>query len=167
MNCGTHFVSSPLLVSEVANSMPNVRLIPTELTITREKKNNECILSISCTIYCKNIITTTIYCFIKHSFVFVLMRQQAIPLANENWTSININNLIAKDCMERLCAVALSVGLIIPRGKCVSGHVVHASSPPKYLDRDCVGRRRSGTGHGNVYRSIRGKQGNITRSRKQ
>ena len=40
--------------------------------------------------------------------------------------------------MERLCAVALSVGLIIPRGKCVSGHVVHASSPPKYLDRDCV-----------------------------
>ena len=37
-------------------------------------------------------ITTTIYCFIKHSFVFVLMRQQAIPLANENWTSININN---------------------------------------------------------------------------
>ena len=92
MNCGTHFVSSPLLVSEVANSMPNVRSILTELTISCEKKNNECILSISCTIYWKNMITTTIYCFIKHSFVFVLMRQQAIPLANENWTSININN---------------------------------------------------------------------------
>ena len=31
--------------------------------------------------------------------------------------------MIAKDCTERLSAVALSVGLIIPRGKCVSGHV--------------------------------------------
>ena len=33
-----------------------------------------------------------------------------------------------------------------------SGHVVLASSPPKCLDRDCVGRRRTGTRHGNVYR---------------
>ena len=33
-----HFVSSPLLVSEVANSMQNIRLILTELTISREKK---------------------------------------------------------------------------------------------------------------------------------
>ena len=31
--------------------------------------------------------------------------------------------MIAKDCTERLSAVALSVGLTIPRGKCVSGHV--------------------------------------------
>ena len=44
---------------------------------------------------------------------------------------------------------------------CVSGHVVRASSPPKCLDRDCVGRRRTGTRHGNVYRSAREKQGNV------
>ena len=55
-------------------------------------------------------------------------------------------------------AVDLSVGLIILRGQCVSGHVVWASSPPKYLDWDCVGRRRTGTRHGNVYRSDRDKQ---------
>ena len=31
--------------------------------------------------------------------------------------------------------------------------------PPKCLDRACVGRRRTGTRHGNVYRSVREKQG--------
>ena len=31
--------------------------------------------------------------------------------------------------------------------------------PPKCLDRDCTGRRRTGTSHGNVYRSVREKQG--------
>ena len=31
--------------------------------------------------------------------------------------------------------------------------------PPKCLDRDCVGRRRTCTRHGNVYRSDREKQG--------
>ena len=41
------------------------------------------------------------------------------------------------------------------------GHVVQASSPPKCLDRDVVGRRRTGTRHGNVYRSDGEKQGNI------
>ena len=67
--------------------------------------------------------------------------------------------MIAMDCAERLSAVALSVGLIIPRGKCLSGHEVRVSSPPKCLDRDCVGRRRTRTRHGNVYRSVREKQG--------
>ena len=32
-------------------------------------------------------------------------------------------------------------------------------TPPKCLDRDCVGRRRTGNRHGNVYRSGREKQG--------
>ena len=32
-------------------------------------------------------------------------------------------------------------------------------TPPNCLDRDCVARRRTGTRHGNVYRSIREKQG--------
>ena len=71
--------------------------------------------------------------------------------------------MIAKDCAERLSAVALSIGRIIPRSECVSGHVVRASSPPKCLDRDCVVRRRTGTRHGNVYRSVREKQGNVVR----
>ena len=35
--------------------------------------------------------------------------------------------MIAKDCTEQLSAVALSVGLIIPRGSCIPGHVVLAS----------------------------------------
>ena len=30
--------------------------------------------------------------------------------------------------------------------------------PPKCLDRDCVGGRRTGTRHGNVYRSVREKR---------
>ena len=49
---------------------------------------------------------------------------------------------------------------VISRGYYVSGHVVPASSPTKCLDRDCVGRRRTGT-HDNVYRSVREKQGNV------
>ena len=35
--------------------------------------------------------------------------------------------MIAKDCTERLSAVALSIGLIIPPGYCASGHVVRAT----------------------------------------
>ena len=49
----------------------------------------------------------------------------------------------------------------ISRGKCVSGHVVRASSPLKCLDRDCVGRRRTGTRRSKVYRGVREKQGNV------
>ena len=71
--------------------------------------------------------------------------------------------MTAKDCTERLSAVALSVGLIIPRGKCFSGdvseRVFFSDTPLRYLDRDCVGRRRTGTRHGNVYRSVKEKQG--------
>ena len=75
---------------------------------------------------------------------------------------------IAKDCTERLSAVALSVGLIIPRGKRVSGHVServffffffflrYATEIPWPRLR---GRRLTGTRHGNVYRSVRKKQG--------
>ena len=39
--------------------------------------------------------------------------------------------------------------------------MVLASLPPKCLDRDCVGRRRTGNKHSNVYRSVREKQGNV------
>ena len=40
-----------------------------------------------------------------------------------------------------------------------SERVFLSGMPPKCLDRDCVGRRRTGTRHGNVYRSVREKQG--------
>ena len=50
---------------------------------------------------------------------------------------------------------------VISRGYYVSGHVVPASSPTKCLDRDCVGRRRTGTRPGNVYRGVREKQGHV------
>ena len=71
--------------------------------------------------------------------------------------------MIATDCTERLSAVALSIGLIIQPGSCVSGHVDRANffsdTPPKCLHRDCVGGRQTGTGHGNVYLSVREKRG--------
>ena len=34
-----------------------------------------------------------------------------------------------------------------------------SDTPPKYHDRDCVGSRRTETRQGNVYRSVREKQG--------
>ena len=34
-----------------------------------------------------------------------------------------------------------------------------SDTPPKCLHRDCVGRRQTGTRHGNVYVSVREKQG--------
>ena len=47
-----------------------------------------------------------------------------------------------------------------------AGHlVVLASSPPKCLDPDCVGRRCTATKHGNVYRSVREKQGYVVYQR--
>ena len=42
-----------------------------------------------------------------------------------------------------------------------SERVFFSDTPPKCLDRDCVGRRRTGTRHGDVYRSVREKQGNV------
>ena len=39
--------------------------------------------------------------------------------------------------------------------------MVRASSPPKCLDQDGVGRCHTGNRHGNVYRSVREKQGNV------
>ena len=37
--------------------------------------------------------------------------------------------------------------------------IIFSDTPPKCLERDCVGRRLTGTTHGNVYRSVREKQG--------
>ena len=39
--------------------------------------------------------------------------------------------------------------------------IFFSDTPPKCLERDCVGRRLTGTRHGNVYRSVREKQGNV------
>ena len=71
--------------------------------------------------------------------------------------------MIAKDCTKGMSAVGLSFPRphSISRGKCISGHVVCASSSLKCLDRDCVGSRRTGTRRGKVYRSVREKPGNI------
>ena len=69
--------------------------------------------------------------------------------------------IIAKDCTERLSPVALSLGLIIPRGECVSGDVVRARFFSQICHRNCLeqeGRRLTGTRHGNVYCSVREKQ---------
>ena len=37
--------------------------------------------------------------------------------------------------------------------------IFFSDTPPKCLERDCVGRRLTGARHGNVYRSVREKQG--------
>ena len=63
------------------------------------------------------------------------------------------------DVVATVAAVDTKAPSVISRGNYVSGHVVPASSPPKCLDRDCVGRRRTGTRPGNVYRSVREKIG--------
>ena len=46
--------------------------------------------------------------------------------------------MTAKDCTERLSAVALSVGLIIPRGKCVSGDVSERAFFPQIRHCDTL-----------------------------
>jgi len=40
----------------------------------------------------------------------------------------------------------------------VRASILFSDTPPKCLDRECVGRRRTGTSHGKVYRSVREKQ---------
>ena len=44
-------------------------------------------------------------------------------------------------------------------GSRVRAILFFSDTPPKYPKRDFVGRRRTGTRHGNVYRSVREKQG--------
>ena len=46
-----------------------------------------------------------------------------------------------------------------------SEQVFFSDAPTEYLHRDFVGRRRTGTRHGNVYRSVREKQGIVYRQR--
>ena len=44
-------------------------------------------------------------------------------------------------------------------GSACPSDLFFSDTPPKCPNRDCVGRRRKGTRHGNVYRSVREKQG--------
>ena len=71
--------------------------------------------------------------------------------------------MIAKDCTERPSAVALSKALLLRAANAFrvtwSERIFFSDTPPKCLHRDCVGRRRTGTWHGNVYLSLREKQG--------
>ena len=45
-----------------------------------------------------------------------------------------------------------------------SDFFLFSDTPPKYLERDCVGRHRTGTRLCNVYRSVGEKQGIVTRN---
>ena len=52
-------------------------------------------------------------------------------------------------CLRCGSTFAQSLGLIIARGRFVSGHVVRAfvlDTSPKCIDREGLGRRRTGTG---------------------
>ena len=73
--------------------------------------------------------------------------------------------MIAKDCTEtRLSGVALSIG-VINALRVKWPERVFFSDTPRHrnalseIDRDCVGRRRTGTRQGNVYLRVREKQG--------
>ena len=74
--------------------------------------------------------------------------------------------MIAKDSTERPSAIALSKALLLRAANAFrmtwSERIFSSDTPPKCLHRDCVGRRRTGTGHGNVYLSVREKQGIVT-----
>ena len=63
--------------------------------------------------------------------------------------------MIAKDCTER-CLVCRPH---YPAWQMRFGSRVRASFFSQIRRRDCVGRRRTGTRHSNVYRSVREKQG--------
>ena len=71
--------------------------------------------------------------------------------------------MIAKDSTERPSAIALSKALLLRAANAFrmtwSERIFSSDTPPKCLHRDCVGRRRTGTRHGNVYLSVREKQG--------
>ena len=69
-----------------------------------------------------------------------------------------VNNKIP---VSSVSAVALSLGRIIPAAHAFRVTWCERVRHLKCLDRDCVGRRRTVTRHGNVYRSVREKQGNI------
>ena len=70
--------------------------------------------------------------------------------------------MIVKDCTERLSAVALSVGLIIPRGFSVR---FGSRGPSEFSTEMPRPRLRGKTPYKdlrhNVYRSVREKQGNV------
>ena len=70
--------------------------------------------------------------------------------------------MIAKDSTERPSAIALSKALLLRAANAFrmtwSERIVSSDTPPKCLHRDCVGGPRTGTGHGNVYLSVREKQ---------
>ena len=74
--------------------------------------------------------------------------------------------MIAKDSTERPSAIALSKALLLRAANAFrmtwSERIFSSDTPPKCLHRDCVGRRRTGTGHGNVYLSVREKHGIVT-----
>ena len=68
--------------------------------------------------------------------------------------------MIAKDCTERLSAVALSVGRIISPAK-----AFRVTWSERVRNRNALTEiawnTLTGTRHGNVYRSVREKQGNV------
>ena len=74
--------------------------------------------------------------------------------------------MIAKDFTERPSAVALSKVLLLRAANAFrvtwSERIFFSDTPPKCLHRDCAGRRRTGTGLGNVYLSVSEKQGIVT-----
>ena len=73
--------------------------------------------------------------------------------------------MIAKDCTERLSAVALSMhrphysSPLMRLGSRCPSEFFFSDTSLRYLDRDCVGTRRTGTRHGNDYHSVREKHG--------
>ena len=66
---------------------------------------------------------------------------------------------VQNDCQPWLVRRPHYSARLIHSGSRGPGEFFSSGMPPKCLDRDCVGRRRTGTRHGNVYRTVREKQG--------
>ena len=68
---------------------------------------------------------------------------------------------VQNDCLPLPCSKASLFHAANAFRVTWSERVFFSDTPPKCLDRDGVGRRRTGTRHGDVYRSVREKQGNV------
>ena len=67
--------------------------------------------------------------------------------------------IVQKDCLPLPCPYASLFRAANAFPVTWSERVFFSDTPPKCLQRDCVGRRRTLTRHGNVYLSVREKQG--------
>ena len=107
-------------------------------------------------VICSSLACSPWKCHISVSFVFY---REKIQLDEVSFILIFLSilfSLVFFSCLvhrPRYSARLMRFGSRGPSG------VFFSDTPPKCLERDCMGRRLTGTRHGNVYRSVKEKQG--------